>query len=450
MTASLDRRSFLETSAAAGAAWAVGSYFVSEARAQEPKSANEALTVCVMGVNGRGGGLIKSFMAQPNVQIAYVCDVAETAMARAVKVVGDGQERKPEGVKDFRKALEDKSLDILVCAAPNHWHAPATILGCSAGKHVYVEKPCSHNPREGELAVEAARKNKRVVQMGSQRRSRPGIIKGIEAIHNGAIGRVMFARTWYTNKRPSIGHAKPAEVPSWLDWTLWQGPAPERPYLNNETNNAIVHYNWHWRWHWGNGELGNNGVHALDVARWGLGVDTHPTKVSALGGKFYFDDDSEFPDTQQVTFEYAAEGKSAKKKLLIYEQRLWSTNFPHNCDSGAEFYGDKGQMFLSRRGKIEVRGDRNAAVEVSIKLERQDDAAHVKNFCDSVRGIGKLNADALTGHLSTALCHLGNIATRLGRSLEFDPKMEQIVGDNEANALVRREYREHWGTPKGA
>src|SRR5439155_1478834 len=203
-------------------------------------------------------------------------------------------------------------------------------------------------------------------------------------------------------------------------------------------------------YHFGAGDMGNDGVHDIDYTRWGLGVDTHPTRISALGGKFYFDDDSEFPDTQQVTFEYAAVGKPARKRLLIYEQRLWSTNYPYNCDSGAEFYGDKGQMFLSRRGKIEVRGDRNALVEVSVELKQQDDAAHVRNFCDAVRGGGKVNADALTGHLTSSLCHLGNIASRLGRSLTFNPQTEQFVDDKEANALVRRTYREHWGTPHGA
>jgi hypothetical protein len=178
-------------------------------------------------------------------------------------------------------------------------------------------------------------------------------------------------------------------------------------------------------------------------------MNRHPVKVSALGGKFKFDDDSELPDTQQVTFEYAGDGPTAQRRLLIYEQRLWSSNYPHNVDSGAEFYGTKGQIFLSRRGKIEVRNESNAVVPLDLKLEAQNDVAHVKNLVDAIRGNAKLNADALTGHLSTALCHLGNLATRFGRSLEFDPEKEQVVGDHEVNALVHREYREHWGTPKG-
>jgi predicted dehydrogenase len=211
-----------------------------------------------------------------------------------------------------------------------------------------------------------------------------------------------------------------------------------------------VHNRWTWWYHFGTGDMGNDGVHDIDYTRWGLGVETHPSKVSALGGKFFFDDDSEFPDTQQVTFEYPGTGKPGERKLLIYEQRLWSTNYPHHCDSGAEFYGTRGQMFLSRRGKIEVRGERNAAMEVQVVPRAQDDAAHVANFCAAVRGKSPLAADAIVGHLSTSLCHLGNIATRLGRSFVFDPKSEQVVGDREANALLRREYRDHWGAPRGA
>jgi predicted dehydrogenase len=230
-----------------------------------------------------------------------------------------------------------------------------------------------------------------------------------------------------------------------LDYDAWVGPAPMIPYRTNR-----VHNRWTPWYHFGAGEMGNDGVHDLDYTRWGLGVETHPAKVSALGGKFYYDDDAEFPDTQQVTFEYGADSASGERRLLVYEQRLWSTNYPYNCDSGAEFYGTAGQMFLSRRGKIQVLGDQNKPVDVAVTPESQNDVDHVRNLCDAIRNGVPLSADALTGHLSTSLCHLGNIATRLGRSLAFDPGQEQIVGDDEANALVRRHYRAHWGTPGGA
>jgi predicted dehydrogenase len=427
MTSSLDRRSFLETSAAAGAAFAAGSYFVSEAPAQQPKSANEALTVCVMGVNGRGGGLIKSFMAQPNVEISHICDVDENAMARAVKVVGDGQERKPTGVKEFRKALEDKSRHSDLRAL-NHWHAPATILGCSAGKHVYVEKPCCHNPREGELAVEAARKNKRVVQMGSQRRSRPGIIEGIQKVHDGAIGPVHYARTWYTNKRPAIGHGKPAEVPSWLDWSLW-GPAPEKPFVDN-----VVHYNWHWKWHWGNGELGNNGIHALDVARWGLNVD-YPIRVTSGGGKYRYDDDQETPDTHLVTYDFSG------KKSIGWEGLSWSPYGSGGSSFGITFHGEEGTISIEETGykQFDLKNK-----EVGVVEGKGGDGDHIANFLACIKSGERPNADIELGHRSTLLCHLGNIAHRVNRVLTTSEKDGHIQNDDQAMALWSREYRKGW------
>jgi predicted dehydrogenase len=268
-------------------------------------------------------------------------------------------------------------------------------------------------------------------------------IEAIKLLREGLIGDVLVAKCWNIQRRGSLGHGQDTDPPAGLDYDTWVGPAPMIPYRTNR-----VHNRWTMWYHFGAGDMGNDGVHDIDYTRWGLGVDTHPTKISANGGKFQFDDDSEFPDTQQVTFEYPGDGQVGRQRLLIYEQRLWTTNYPHNCDSGAEFYGTKGQMFLSRRGKIEVRADRNAPVEVNVEPGAQNDAAHVANFCAAIRSTAKLTADALTGHLSTSLCHLGNIATRLGRSLVLDPETERIVGDEEANALVRREYREHWGTPR--
>ncbi|MEX0711428.1 MAG: gfo/Idh/MocA family oxidoreductase, partial [Pirellulales bacterium] len=326
-----------------------------------------------------------------------------------------------------------------------HWHSPASILACDAGKHVYVEKPISHNIRESRLLVEAAERNQTLVQHGTQSRSTRMMIDAVKLLREGIIGDVLVAKCWNIQRRGSIGRGQDTDPPAAFDYDAWVGPAPMIPYRTNR-----VHNRWTWWYHFGAGDMGNDGVHDIDYTRWGLGVDTHPARISALGGKFYFDDDGEFPDTQQVTFEYPGDGKPGNRRLLIYEQRLWTTNYPHNCDSGAEFYGDKGQMFLSRRGKIEVRADRNQPVTVDVVPGSQDDEAHVANFCDAVRGASQLNADAQTGHLSTSLCHLGNIATRLSRSIDFDPETEQVVGDAEANALVCREYRDHWGTPRDA
>jgi predicted dehydrogenase len=207
---------------------------------------------------------------------------------------------------------------------------------------------------------------------------------------------------------------------------------------------------WHWWYHFGTGDMGNDGVHDIDYARWGLGVEGHPSKVAAIGGKYFFDDDQEFPDTQQVAFEYAGKN-GTKPRMLIYEQRLWSTNYPapYNCDSGAEFYGTKGRMFLSRRGKIQVVGPDNRPIDIDVEKVEQDAEKHIANFVECARTGSQPNADAEVGHLSSSLAHLGNIATRLGRSFEFDGEKEQIVGDDEANALLKRVYRNHWGTPQG-
>jgi predicted dehydrogenase len=331
----------------------------------------------------------------------------------------------------------------VVVATPDHWHSPASILACDAGKHVYVEKPISHNIRESRLLVEAAARNKTLVQHGTQSRSTRMMIDAVKLLREGLIGNILVAKCWNVQRRGRLSDGHDAEPPTTLDYGNWVGPAPMIPYRTNR-----VHDRWTWWYHFGAGDMGNDGVHDIDYTRWGLGVDTHPNKITALGGRYFFNDDREFPDTQQVTFEYADGQQAGKARLLIYEQRLWSTNYPHNVDSGAEFYGDKGMMLLSRRGKIEVRDESNRPVKIDIEPEPQNDVAHVANLVAAIRGEATLNADAEIGHYSTALCHLGNIATRLGRSLTFDAKTEQIVADDEANTFVRREYREHWGTPR--
>lgn len=431
-----NRREFLEmTSAGFLAASAIGT-----AQAA-PKSANDKLVVGLIGCGGRGVHDAGLFRKMPNVEVAYVSDVDDNRRAAAAKTFDIPSSR---AVADLRRMLDDQSLDAVIVATPDHWHSIAAILACDAGKHVYVEKPISHNIREGRLLVEASARNKTLVQHGTQSRSTSMMIEAIKLLHEGIIGNVMVAKCWNIQRRGSIGRGQDTAPPAGFDYDTWVGPATMIPYRTNR-----VHNRWTWWYHFGTGDMGNDGVHDIDYTRWGLGVETHPTKIVALGGKFHFDDDMEFPDTQQVTFEYPGDGKPGHRKLLIYEQRLWSTNYPHNTDSGAEFYGTKGQMYLSRRGKLEIHGDRNELVKTSVRLEGQNDTAHVQNFCDAIRTGAKLNADALTGHLSTSLCHLGNIATRLGRSLTFDPQIEQFVGDEEANGLVRREYRRHWATPKG-
>jgi predicted dehydrogenase len=317
----------------------------------------------------------------------------------------------------------------LVVAAPNHWHAPATILGCSAGKHVYVEKPCSHTPEEGEMAVAAARKNKRIVQMGTQRRSWSGIAEAITKLHEGAIGKVLYARTWYNNRRPSIGHGKQTAAPDWLDWRMWQGPAPDRPFKDN-----VVHYNWHWHWHWGNGELGNNGVHAIDVARWGLEV-TYPIRVTAGGGKYRHQDDQETPDTMMVTYDFP------EHKTITWEGLSWSPLGPHDDGFGISFHGTDGSLVI--RGADYVIYDMKLE-EVAKGSGKAGDREHFDDFLDAVR-TGRLpNADIEKAHQSTLLCHLGNIAYRTRSVLNTDPSNGHIQDNPAAMELWGREYEPGW------
>lgn len=440
MNASATRRDFLQAASTGMALAASTATATSAVRAAQ--SANEKIVVGLIGCGGRGTHNAGLFQKTPNVEVAYVCDVDDSRRATAAKTLGIAPGK---AVADLRRVLDDKSVDAVIVATPDHWHSPASILACNAGKHVYVEKPISHNVREGRLLVEASSRNRTQVQHGTQSRSTLMMQEAVKLLREGIIGTVLVAKCWNIQRRGTIGRGQDTAPPAGFDYDSWVGPATMIPYRTNR-----VHSRWTWWHHFGTGDMGNDGVHDIDYTRWGLGVDTHPTKISAVGGKFFFDDDQEFPDTQQVSFEYPGSGKPGDRRMLIYEQRLWSTNYPHHCDSGAEFYGTKGQMFLSRRGKIQVLADGNKSVEVAIKPEGQNDAAHVRNFCEAIRGNAKLTADALTGHFSASLCHLGNIATRLGRSLMFDPATEQIVGDDEANGLVRRQYREHWSTPAGA
>lgn len=420
---SVSRRTFLGAagSAAAAAIIAAGP----KAQADSP---NETINLGVMGVNGRGTALAKAFAGQKNARVTHICDVDERAIGRCVTAIGDLQSEKPQGVGDFRKILDDKNVDCLVVAAPDHWHGPATILGCTAGKHVYVEKPACHNPREGELMIAAARKNNRVVQLGTQRRSLASHKEAVERLQQGEIGRVLFARGWINSTRPNIGYGKPAPKPEWLNWELWQGPAPEKEYHDN-----YVHYNWHWFWHWGTGELGNNGIHALDVCRWGLGVD-YPQVITCGGGKFHFDDDQQTPDTQLATFNFG-------DKAITWEHRTWNKRGFEGEAFGIVFYGEKGNLVITKNLTFY---DMNGK-ELSQVKSKGSDSDHYANFLECIRDRSKKpNAEIEEGFKSTLLCHLGNIAYRTGHTVHFHPDDKKIVNDPEAAALWAREYRPGW------
>ncbi|MFN3652793.1 MAG: Gfo/Idh/MocA family protein [Armatimonadota bacterium] len=420
----IDRRDLIKKSVLAGAGLAAWG-----APLRPATAANERVTLAVMGVNGRGSDLARGFAATGEAEIAYLCDVDSRAIQKAAAALAaKGYAGKPRGLGDFRKALDDPKVDALVIAAPNHWHAPATILGCAAGKHVYVEKPACHNPREGELMVRAARKHRRAVQLGTQRRSMPGVMEAIRRLKAGEIGKVHFARGWYNNSRPAIGHGKTAPVPDWLDYSLWQGPAPERPYKDN-----LVHYNWHWHWHWGNGELGNNGIHALDVCRWGLGVD-YPQRVTSGGGKYRWNDDQETPDTHTATFDFG-------DKSITWEGRSWHRRGFEGSMFGIAFYGDGGSMIIDGGQAVIYDAQDKETARIS---GSGSDEPHLRNFLACVRSGATPNAEIEEGHKSTLLCHLGNIAYRTERTLQVDPKNGHIKGDREAQALWAREYRRGW------
>lgn len=429
------RRRFLEGGAALLASAAAGAR---RAGAAEP---TEKIVVGVIGPGGMGTNLLRSFAEEPDVAVAWVSDADSQRMARATQEAERISGRAPSQAKDMRKVFDDRAVDAVVIATPDHWHGPATILACDAGKHVYVEKPCSHNIREGRLMVEAARRSKRVVQVGTQSRSAGYIRQGIELLRSGAIGEVLAAKAWNSQLRAGIGKAPPSPPPAHLDFDLWLGPAPEVPYRSN-----LLHSNWRWFYAFGTGDMGNDGVHDIDIARWGLGVETHPSAVAALGGKYFFDDDQEFPDTQYVVFEYRlADGK---KRQLVYEQRIWSPYVQEGHENGNAFYGTKGMMVLGKASGWKLFGPRNEPREsVEGRLEGKP---HHRNFLACIRSGERPNADIEIGHLSAALAHLGNIATRVGRALRFDPASEAIEGDPEAAAMVRRTYRPgHWAVPRG-
>ncbi len=422
MQSSLPRRDFLKRSSLLTAGVIAAPHLLRGAG-----SPNQKVMIGIIGCNGRGMDHIGEFLAVPNVEIAGVCDVDSRAVAKGVAAVARKQSNQPRGIKDLRRMLEDKALDAVSIATPDHWHAPAAILACASGKHVYVEKPGSHNVQESELIVAAARKHQRVVQMGNQRRSWPWVMEAIEALRGGELGTLYFARAWYTNHRGTIGHGKVVPVPDWLDWSLWQGPAPERPFHDN-----VVHYNWHWFWNWGTGEFGNNGVHALDLARWGLGVD-YPRRVTCGGNRYHYHDDWETPDTYIASFDFGDKG-------IAWEGRSCDPHGFEGSGFGVTFFGEKGSMTISNGCKI---------YDLSGKLVReikspQSDVSHFANFIDAIREGRGLRAEIGDGQKSTLLCHLGNIACRIGRTVKFDSGARRIAGDKEAAALCSREYRRGW------
>lgn len=427
------RRTFFQGSVAAAAALSAGTV----ARAD----ANKKIIVGQIGCGRRGERHLPALARLQDVEIAYVCDPDSNRRAAAAKLQPGA---KPVG--DFRRILDDPAIDGVTIATPDHWHTPMALLAIDAGKHVYLEKPCSHNMREGQLLQQAALASGLVVQHGTQARSCQGFVEAMQMLSDGIIGEVMSAKAWNIQRREEIGRTQPTEPPKGFDYDMWLGPAKKVPFQANRH-----HYNWHWWYDFGCGGIGNDGIHHLDYARWGLGVQGLPTRIAAMGGKYFFDDDRQFPDTQQVIFEYPGDGSAGGQRMLTYEQRLWSKTYPYNVDSGAEFFGTEGEMFVSSRGKFRVLGPRNRRIEKaprsSLKYKLDD---HLKNWIDGIRGDARINAPMDIALDTVALVHLGNIAVRVGRSLVLDKDQQKIKGDDEANALFTRQYQpDHWAIPKG-
>ena len=435
-----DRRDFVKK--VAGSALAIGMMGKYSFASSLYTSAYDKITVAVIGTNSRGAALARGFARTPGIEVKFICDVDENAALKGLKAVKDaGQKMEAKVVSDFRRILDDSSVDAVVIAMPDHWHGPAAIMALQAGKHVYVEKPGSHNPHEGELVSLAAAKYDRVVQMGNQRRSWPNVIEALHALKSGIIGNPYLARTWYGANRAPIGTGKIVPVPRGLDYDLWQGPAPRREFRDN-----LIHYNWHWFWHWGTGELLNNGTHFIDLARLGLGVE-YPVRVSSHGGRYAYKDDWETPDTQIAVFDFA------ENKTISWEGKSCNNRPVEGLGAAVSFHSEEGTMVISNNEYI-VYDNANKEIkryttgkegEVDLTGPGFDmDSGHITNFAEAIRTGTKLMSGFSDSNKSVLLCHLGNIAHRVGRSINCNPADGKITGDDQAMQFWKREYEPGW------
>jgi predicted dehydrogenase len=432
------RREFLDTLAVGAAGLAIGSTAKSYGQIL---GSNERLNFAVIGLNGRAYAHLSSLKAnQDAVHISHVCDVESNILAKFAAATKQMMGYDVATEKDFRKILERKDIDAITIATPDHWHAPMAILGLQAGKHVYVEKPCSHNPGEGALLVEAQKKYGKLVQMGTQQRSSPHTIEIVNKIHNGAIGRAYLAKCWYDNTRKSIGHGKVVPVPATLDWDLWQGPAPRQSYKDN-----VQPYNWHWFRIWGTGETLNNGTHEVDVCRWALGVD-FPNRITASGGRYAFKDDWQYYDTLVTNFEY-------DDKMLSWTSASSNGMHTYNRGRGSVIEGTTGSVLVDRDGYevYDLRGKKTDEFKVGKQTSTADligadsmTDAHFANFIAGIRKGEKLNAPVSVGNVAVTMLQLSNIAWFVNRELNLDPADAKIKNDAEAMKYWNREYEKGW------
>jgi predicted dehydrogenase len=428
----LDRRKFLAHTAAAVAGAGVCATKPRTAHA----SANDTLAVAIIGSGGRCRAYFDPLLKRSDTVIATVCDPDQNRMGQTVEQIEKATGQKPTMVADFRRVLDDRSIDVVFIATPHHWHSPIAIPAVLAGKDVYVEKPASHVFREGRMLLDAARKHKRIVQHGTQMRSSEVTAKAGVILDSGLLGRVKMAKAWNVQRHSHRQPVADSDPPKGVDYDLWLGPAAKRPFNPNR-----FHGNWQWYRDYGNGDIGNDGVHDIDMARWGLRVTTHPVQITAHGSKIDLEGEREYPDNMMVAYQYADD------KVLIYEDRGWTPYGLHGYDSGNAFYGSEGYMLFTRRGYFEVRlGNKEEPGPTMRGGAGMPD--HVTNFLDCVRSRKQPNADADVAHLTCGLVHLGEVAYRVGRVLHFDPEHEVFPDDREATALLTKEYRKPWTLPE--
>ena len=398
---------------------------------------SDSVRIGIIGLGGRGNALMTQELSRvPAARLTHLCDVDQARLEKAQTAAEKAGYGKVRGSADLRRVLEDKEVDAVIIATPDHWHAPAAILACAAGKDVYVEKPVSHNLREGRLLVESARKYNRVVQAGMQSRSRPSTIRAIEIAHSARLGRVLMAKAWNSQHRADIGKKSNGPLPPGFDYDTWVGPAEMVPFNENRH-----HYKWHWSWNFGTGDMGNDGAHQIDQARWALQTDL-PVRVSGAGAKYFFDDDQATPDTMNMTFDYG-------KKGLVWEMRIWHDYGLEGIDNGVAVYGTEAFLHIGRWNRKWGYRVFDKSGKMTEEYQDNEPDFHMQNFIDCIKSRKRPNCDIEIGHISSAHCHLGNIVHRTGRNIAFNPANESIPNDAESNALLRRKYRNHWATPKG-
>lgn len=435
------RRSFLKATVSSGVSTTAGAS-LSIQKLDAGNFTQLPFVVGIIGLGGMGMTHLKTLTSRTDVNVAWLCDPDQKRLSDAMKFAREQSGQSPQACADLRRVLDDQRVEAVWIATPDHWHVPASCLALQAGKHVYVETPCCHNLHEGQLLEEAVAKSGKRLQVGTQSRSGECMREAIKLLRSGAIGQVLVAKAWNSQRRGSIGRQTPSAPPPELDFELWLGPVPPVAYRKN-----LLHGSWRWFHDFGCGDMGNDGVHDIDVALWGLGVDRFPNRIACLGSKQFFDDDQQFPDTQYSILEFDDSSAPLGKRQCVFEQRIWSPYVQEGYENGAAFYGTEGFMLVGHNVGWKLYGAKN-----QLKMESQGKpelAGHHQNFLSAIRDDSlHCNADISVGRLSAGVVHLSNIAARVGRVLQYDPIHHSIVGDEEAARMQRREYSPgHWASP---